>query len=105
VWGSGPADVFAVGSGVIVHYDGQSWQPMASGTTALLKGVWGSGPADVFAVGYDGTLLHYDGVGWLGLNSTTTSIHFDGIGGYGTSFYVVGDQSTIFRHTQAVSSP
>ena len=33
VWGSGPKDVFAVGSnGTILHYDGRAWKPLTSGT-------------------------------------------------------------------------
>ena len=57
VWGSGPADVFAVGEGgTVLHYDGQSWESMAFLTGARLYGVWGSGPADVFAVGEGGTV-------------------------------------------------
>ena len=40
----------------------------------------------------------------LDLNSTT-DIHFSGIGGHGGSFYVVGDKGTIYRHTQAASTP
>ena len=35
VWGSSASDVFAVGQvGTILHYDGTSWKPMTSGTTA-----------------------------------------------------------------------
>jgi len=64
VWGSSSSDVFAVGgvypSGTIVHYDGMSWTPMASGTGSYyLTGVWGRSPTDVFAVGLYGTILHY----------------------------------------------
>jgi hypothetical protein len=65
VWGSGPSDVFAVGSwGTVVHFDGSEWSPMSSGTPpTTLTGVWGSGPADVFAVSSYG-VLHYDGQAW-----------------------------------------
>ena len=49
VWGSGPGNVFAVGSeGTVLHYDGESWQRILS-TASLapmdvsLEGVWGSG--------------------------------------------------------------
>ena len=66
VWGSGPDDVFAVGTGgLILHSanDGQTWTAQASGTSAYLIGVWGSGPDDVFAVGKfpgsdNGVILH-----------------------------------------------
>jgi len=61
VWGVGSTDVFAVGGyGNIVHYDGNGWHRMNSGTSMNLSSIWGSGPNDVFAVGESGTILHYD---------------------------------------------
>jgi hypothetical protein len=55
--------VFAVGdSGTILHYVGNSWSAMPSGTLSLLTDVWGSSATDVFAVGQGGTILHYSGV-------------------------------------------
>ncbi|HRI48700.1 MAG TPA: hypothetical protein PLW65_00845 [Pseudomonadota bacterium] len=56
VWGSAPANVWAVGSvagplgGRILHYDGVRWTEMASGSNALY-GLWGSAADDVYAVG------------------------------------------------------
>ena len=60
VWGSGPGDVYAVGS-TILHYDGTTWSPMVSGTSNWLHDVWGSSATDVLAVGEYGTILHQDG--------------------------------------------
>jgi hypothetical protein len=63
VWGSGPRDVWAVGNaGTIVHYDGDRWTRIASGTEADLRGVWGTSRDDVWFVGEHGTTIHYDGV-------------------------------------------
>ena len=78
VWGSSGTDVFAVGDkGTILHYDGDSWDPMNSGTQAELKGVWGSGAGDVFAAGYIGSsgagvIVHYDGNSWTPMNCGAT---------------------------------
>ena len=62
VWGSGPNDVFAVGSRneLIVHSsnDGASWQAQHSANTQFFTGVWGSGPDDVFVVGSNGVIVH-----------------------------------------------
>ncbi|MGP8078886.1 MAG: hypothetical protein ACLPVI_00035 [Dehalococcoidales bacterium] len=58
--GSSSSDIFVVGSGgIILHYDGNAWSIMTSGTTDILVGVWGSSQSEVFAVGYNGTILHY----------------------------------------------
>jgi hypothetical protein len=70
VWGSGGSDVFAVGDGGrIVHYDGNVWSSMDSGTTTSLLAAWGSSGSDVFAVGFDGTILHYNGNVWSSMDS------------------------------------
>jgi len=33
VWGAAPNDVWAVGRGTIIHWDGQAWSPRTSGTS------------------------------------------------------------------------
>jgi hypothetical protein len=82
VWGSGPADVYAVGfdffspDARVLRYDGTRWSPVegfaSDGFEELrLLSVWGSSPTDVFIVGaaFDGEfdrslIFHYDGVSW-----------------------------------------
>ena len=74
VWASAPNDVFVVGGGgVIWHYDGVTWQQMASSTEGELLAVWGSGKNDVYAAGrlrplnqeHPGhVVLHFDGNDW-----------------------------------------
>ncbi|MGB2583395.1 MAG: hypothetical protein WBC89_04485 [Dehalococcoidia bacterium] len=72
VWGSSPADVFAVGdNGTILHYDGGSWREMRGGTSEILMCVWGSSSSDVFAVGLPETIFHYDGHSWVEMTSST----------------------------------
>jgi len=76
-WGTSATDLFAVGgdswcwdicfgSGIILHYQGTSWEtmPVPDGTESLLA-VWGTSAHDVFAVGDAGTILHYDGADWI----------------------------------------
>ncbi len=77
IWGSGPDDIFVVGSdfsdpdpaGLIVHFDGTTWTPLTlpvklSGPFGLL-GVSGTSADDVFIVGgltnTLGFVLRYDG--------------------------------------------
>ena len=99
VWGSGPADVFAVGDGgTVLHYDGQSWESMASPTGDSLRGVWGSGPADVFAVGVGGTVLHYDGQSWESMASPTGA-SLNGVWGSGPAdVLAVGVGGTVLHY-------
>ncbi|MCB9664642.1 MAG: hypothetical protein H6732_11060 [Alphaproteobacteria bacterium] len=67
VWGSAADDVWVVGTGgVIGHYDGDAWLPVASPTTRDLFTVHGLGKDEAFAVGGFGTatLLHWNGRTW-----------------------------------------
>jgi len=65
VWGSGAADIWAVGSkGAISHFDGHAWTRTDSPTTKNLSAIGGSGRTDVWAVGDEGVTLHYDGSSW-----------------------------------------
>ncbi len=54
IWGSGPNDVWTVGSnGAVFHWDGTTWSAERVATDAgqpkPLYGIWGSGPDDVWA--------------------------------------------------------
>ena len=82
MWGSGPDDVWAVGSDgshpAIFHWDGKAWTTTLRGTdgdSGLLAAVWGSGPRDVWAVGGSSLakalLYHWDGAEWS-LDDTLT---------------------------------
>jgi hypothetical protein len=69
VWmhGFAPDNVIAVGmGGGAVHYDGQKWSRLESGTTEDLWGVWGHAPNDMWMVGGDvadgpPVAIHFDG--------------------------------------------
>jgi hypothetical protein len=58
MFGTSSIDIFAVGKGGILHYDGNDWSKMSCGTKVQLNGVWGTA-SDVYAVGEKGTILHY----------------------------------------------
>lgn len=81
VWGSSSDDVFAVGgNGTILHYDGNSWTQMESGTNRHLADVWGFGANDVYAVGgsdlnesYKPIILHFDGESWKTILDSTAN--------------------------------
>jgi hypothetical protein len=78
VWGSGPSDVWAVGTAgngdPISHWDGAAWSNVTVSANPRLTSVWGSGPNDVWAVGdnFEGSavILHYDGNQWSTAPST-----------------------------------
>jgi hypothetical protein len=88
VWGSGPDDVWAIGtviqgspataSPTMLHWDGSVWSSVNSDTTHPLWSVWGSGADDVWAVGDGGTIVRWNGTAWSassdGLSASLSSV-------------------------------
>jgi len=99
VWSSSRTDAFAVGdSGIIMHYDGTSWNPQASGTAETLYSVWGVGPTGaVFAVGGAGTILSYDRSTWRVLTIGTSPL-FAVWGMSANDVFAVGGAGTILHY-------
>jgi hypothetical protein len=65
IWGSRRSDVWAVGDGNAVHFDGNTWSnDVTLPTRQSLFGVWGSSASDVWAVGAGAVILHFDGATW-----------------------------------------
>ena len=99
IWGTSSKDLFAVGDkGVIVHYDGQKWTKMESGTDLTLRDVWGFSSTDVYCVGADffggqGIVLRYDGKQWRPVQvDPMNSFRRFGVWGIADNhIYVVGD--------------
>lgn len=74
VWGSSPADMWAVGrAGSVLHFDGTAVAAMSSGVTEDLVDVWGTAPDDVWIVGDAGTALHFDGAALTKVATGTTA--------------------------------
>ncbi len=62
VWGSGPDDIWMSGDkGTLLHWNGKTLLPWASGTSVALRAVGGTGASDVWMAGDGGTLLHWNG--------------------------------------------
>lgn len=65
VWGTGPKDVYAVGADadgqgpMVLHFDGQRWSRLSTGTTGGLWWVDQVGPDDLRMVGEGGQVLRY----------------------------------------------
>lgn len=102
LFGTGPRDVWAVGSGgTILHFDGERWAPSPSGTQRPLYAVWGSASDNVWAVGEYGTILHFDGSAWKvtdpGAPWFANALH--GVwGGSGNEVWAVGTKGLVLRH-------
>ena len=58
IWGSGPRDVYAVGSRTFLHYDGRTWSPVP-GAAQSFTSIGGTSPTDIYLSG--GKTMHFDG--------------------------------------------
>jgi photosystem II stability/assembly factor-like uncharacterized protein len=95
--------VWAVGhAGVALHFDGQSWSVLPTGTRRNLNHLYSKGPSDVWFVGDQGVLLHYDGRQFVPADSGVSS-DLDWTLGVstpaGTHLWAAGDPATLLhRH-------
>ena len=97
--GTTSEDVFAVGAyGVILHYDGNNWTQMNSGTSLALNDVWCNASNDVFAVGTVGSIFHYNGSVWSQM-TTNVQNRLDGVwGSSAQDVFAVGDNGIILHY-------
>ena len=96
VHGSDRHTVFAVGSdGLILRFEGRTWEPMSSGTRADLRAVWCQSAHQAFAVGADGTLLELAGDQWRQIDSGTGEDLLDVWGIPTGTLVAVGSMGTI----------
>jgi hypothetical protein len=66
IWAGSNQDVWAVGDGVALHFDGSGWTTTSLGAGVVGHAVWGAADNDVWAVGRHpgGLVAHFDGNGW-----------------------------------------
>jgi len=69
LWGTSSSNLYFVGlEGSIVHYDGQNFEKMESGTDVDLVDIWGTSENNIWVCGYTQTvgtvILYYDGKRW-----------------------------------------
>lgn len=97
VWGSGPNDVWVVGSYSTWHWDGAAWQPATGSASRDLYAIWGASASDVWAVGAWGTVLHYDGAAWTTVNAGT-GLRLRGVwGAAADDVFAVGERGLILH--------
>jgi hypothetical protein len=105
VWGTGPADVWAVGQGVLMHWDGAGWTRTGP-TGDVARSVWASSATDVWVLQQSiiggpnapGSVYHYDGANWT-LVATGSTAQLLAIAGTGPhDVWIVTDDNTTVMH-------
>ena len=100
IWGSSSDDVWFVGAGVILHWNGA--ELIGEQVQAELNRVWGAAPDDLWAVGKRGVILHNTGAAWevefTGFDLGDTELH--GVWGLSAEdVWVVGENGTILHRS------
>ncbi|HEU0055570.1 MAG TPA: hypothetical protein VFQ39_20420 [Longimicrobium sp.] len=108
VWGAGPDDVYAVGAGIVLHYDGNAagvWTEVSVPVNPALsiEAVWGTASDDVFILANRGTtVVRWNGTAWRTLaNFPPTGRRLRAL--WGTSardLYAAGDSGTVVHGTR-----
>jgi len=94
VWGSSATDVYAVGPGIMHHFDGIEW---STTYPPVSKGIWGSDSANVYILGSQ-ALLHYDGTTWSQMDPEHYSIACEDIWGIGEDVYIVFSYGSMLHY-------
>lgn len=105
IWGTSSTNIFAIGlQGIILHYDGDTWSEMNSGTISNLTGIWGSSGNNIFVVGDNNTILRYDGNSWsemdTGVKENEWAVILTGVWGTSeTNIFAVGTEMFYYDGT------
>jgi hypothetical protein len=73
IWGSGPGDIYTLGTFDLSHWNGTKWSPVALDSGAGDGQVWGTSATDVWAMVGSSQVSHFDGTKW-----TTTDLNIVG---------------------------
>jgi hypothetical protein len=98
LWGRTASDVFAIGQGVLQHFDGATWSPRCASETAdsTLRTLTGS-PSEVFVGGNGGFVLAFDGAQCT-LLPIQTEQAIRGLAGASSSDLYSLDSAGVVRH-------
>jgi len=115
VFGTGPKDVWALGTFDLSHYDGTEWTAIDPGIFGGEGEVWGTGPADIWVVTDSEEAAHWDGasftvfqnddlIGGLAALWGTASDDIWAAGAFGSIAHWNGSRWTQVQH-QKIGSP
>ncbi|HUU03386.1 MAG TPA: hypothetical protein VM425_18270 [Myxococcota bacterium] len=96
--GSAQDNIWVVGEdGVILKWNGSSWNAVASNTTKILNGVWTLSGQDAWAVGDLGEIVRYQAGQWSEVPSGV-STDLNAVWAYSSSMAVAVGDGGVIRH-------
>ncbi|HFE63898.1 MAG TPA: hypothetical protein ENK14_05710 [Caldithrix sp.] len=112
LWVDGSDNILGVGNeGLVVRYDGLSWNKIESGTTVYLRDIWGTSSENVWMCGYtsdysNSILMRWDGaktkILWEKQNPRGIPYFYSlsSLWASNERFFYVVNNTRIFRHSQ-----
>jgi len=97
IWAAGRTDVWVGFDGPFFrHFNGTSFDSLASATGGVVLSIWGSGPSDVWAVGAGAQ--HWDGAKWTRVDTGSGSNELHALSGSASNnVWAAGDGGTVVR--------
>ena len=96
VWGRSGHELYAVGDGMILHYDGDQWTWVSGGAGYRLLAVTGT-ERDAYAVGSNGTILQLRNGRWTPMESGT-SYWLLAVYAWDTQAFAAGEDGAIIHY-------
>jgi hypothetical protein len=98
IHGVGPDEVYAVGTGLFLKYDGTGWSPIGLPEgIGSVSAVWAAAADDVYLFHGPGGIAHYDGSGFQVMNSTTDQYIRAAWGASPDDIVAVGENEKVIR--------
>ena len=104
VWGSSPADIWAVGaSQALFHFDGGSWAPVPLGfcSGSDLTDVWGTAAQDVWIVGAHSCVVHFTDGGFADESLSGIDEPLEALRGLSETELWIGGRDGVWKHAAA----
>lgn len=94
--GTSAHDLWAVGSRMILHFDGDGWTWVSGADQHTMLSVWAS-DQEVLAVGYDGTIMRRKHDTWEKM-PTNTTYGLSAVWGWDGGAFAAGEDGVILRY-------
>jgi len=106
LWVVADNDVYAVGVGVVLHYDGLAWSALPAPMTSFgLNAVWASTADEVVAVAQDGVVFLWRDGAWQTITPSAQVALFGIWGASLAELFVVGEMGAILRYDGTTWTP
>ena len=101
-WGTGPDNLYIVGTEIILHWDGVAWTEMPQDITGDITGIWGTSDDSIYVCTSEsansaGSIHYWDGTEWTQIYHENNKKLFDISGSNSSNVIACGYNGTIIH--------